>query len=326
MMQIRFSAVLAAALVMAGPAASQSSCGSYDFATPYTQAFIDGVAFEGAARAAETITSIPDGACHQDAVVERLGESLGPVVGYKAAATSAGAQRQLGLDGPVLGILFEDMLRPGGATIRVDQGARLIFELDLLARVGDEAINEATTREEALEAIDAFVPFVELGDLMVPAGAPITGPLLQAMNAGARLGVTGEPIPADGLTVDTLAAVTGTDDEGRRRRRRSAGHCSSGSSTRCRALDRRGRQLAWANAGTGGSSESWLHGPLPARQARCRHRHLRRPFRHAGNRAPHARIGRDRLPRGAGRVMVCPPGDCRWRMFGVPEASWPRAA
>jgi 2-oxo-hept-3-ene-1,7-dioate hydratase len=205
------SLVVAAALSLAaGHAAAQSSCGQYDFAGPYAEAFLAGEEFEGAAKAAETITTMADGACHQDQLVERLEEGLGPISGYKAAATSAGAQRQLGLDGPVLGVLFEDMLRPAGSTIAIDEGARLIFELDLLARVGDEAINQATTREEALSAIDAFVPFVELGDLMVPKGAAITGPLLQAMNAGARLGVTGDPLPTDGLTVEDVAAAAGS--------------------------------------------------------------------------------------------------------------------
>lgn len=202
--------IMAAVVALAaGQAAAQSSCGQYDFAGPYADAFLAGTAFEGATKAAETITTMADGACHQDQLVDRLGETLGAVAGYKAAATSAGAQRQLGLDGPVLGVLFEGMIRPAGATVAVSEGARLIFELDLLARVGSEAINEATTREEALAAIDAFVPFVELGDLMVPKGAAITGPLLQAMNAGARLGVAGEPLPADGLAVEDLAAASG---------------------------------------------------------------------------------------------------------------------
>jgi len=206
---MRLLVVAAALLLATGPAAAQSSCGQYDFAGPYAEAFLAGEAFEGATMAAETITTMADGACHQDQLVDRLSQALGPVAGYKAAATSAGAQRQLGLDGPVLGVLLQEMLRPAGSTIAVDEGARLIFELDLLARVGDEAINQATTREEALAAIDAFMPFVELGDLMVPKGAAITGPLLQAMNAGARLGVTGDALPTDGLTIDKIAAAKG---------------------------------------------------------------------------------------------------------------------
>ena len=189
---------------------AQTSCGSYDFATAYTEAFFAGKPFAEAAKAAEVITTLADGACHQDRVLAVLGEAMGPVAGYKAAATSPGAQKQLALDGPVLGVLFADMLAEDGASVPVNSGARLIFELDLMARVKSAAINDASTREEALAAIDAIVPFIELGDLMVPKGAAITGPLLQAMNAGARGGVVGTPQATEGLSVDALGAVTAT--------------------------------------------------------------------------------------------------------------------
>ncbi|MEM7694796.1 MAG: fumarylacetoacetate hydrolase [Pseudomonadota bacterium] len=199
------------ATTFAGGALAQTSCGQFDFSTPYANAFLSGVPYAGAPDAAETITTMADGACHQDTLVARLSEALGPVAGYKAAATSAGAQKQLGLDGPVLGVLLDGMLRESGATIAIDEGARMIFELDLLARVADpEALLAATNRVEALAAIDAFIPFIELGDLMVPKGAAITGPLLQAMNAGARLGVVGAPLPTAGTTVEGTSAASGT--------------------------------------------------------------------------------------------------------------------
>lgn len=206
---VRLVLVALALAAGAGGASAQSSCGQYDFAGPYANAFLAAKPFTGAETAAEVIVNMADGACHQEAFVRELGDRLGPVVGYKAAATSPGAQKQLGLDGPVLGVLFRDMLREDGAVIGMDEGVRMIFELDLLARVGDAALNEAKTREEALAALDAFVPFVEIGDFMVPKGAAVTGPLLLAMNAGARLGVHGEPISTEGLTVDDVAAVTG---------------------------------------------------------------------------------------------------------------------
>ncbi|MEM8854135.1 MAG: hydratase [Pseudomonadota bacterium] len=201
---------LALAVVGVTGANAQSSCGAYDFAGPYSEAFLAGEPFAGAGQAAETILTMADGACHQDKVIAALQPTLGPVVGYKAAATSEGAQKQLGLDGPVLGVLLAEMLRQDGTTVEIDEGARLIFELDLLARVGDASINEAQTREEALASLDAFIPFVELGDLMVPKGAAITGPLLQAMNAGARLGVVGTPVTTEGMTAASIGEASGT--------------------------------------------------------------------------------------------------------------------
>ncbi|WP_157961732.1 2-keto-4-pentenoate hydratase [Acuticoccus kandeliae] len=191
------------------PAAAQTSCGSFDFAGPFAEAYFAGQPYREAARATEVISTLPDGACHQDRLLAALAEKLGPVVGYKAAATSPGAQKQLGLDQPVLGVLFRDQIRADGSEIAITEGARMIFELDLLARVKSDAINAATTPEEALSEIDALIPFIELGDLMVPKGVEVTGPLLQAMNAGSRLGVEGAPIPVDGMGVDDFAAIRG---------------------------------------------------------------------------------------------------------------------
>ncbi len=198
-----------AAGLLAGPAAAQTSCGSYDFATPFAAAFSAAIPFAEAGKANEAILSVADARCHQDQVIARLEPALGGRAGYKAAATSRGAQEMLGLDGPVVGVLFRDALLPDGARVKVDDGARLVFEQDLLVRVGSAAINGATTREEALAGLDAVIPFIELGDLMVPRGTRITGRLLTAMNAGARLGVMGEPIPLPPApeTADTLAAM-----------------------------------------------------------------------------------------------------------------------
>lgn len=204
------AAAAVAAVGVSHAAGAQTSCGSYDFAGPFAASFLAGEPFADAARAGEVMTGMADAACHQGQLVAKLGETLGGVAGYKAAATSPGAQKQLGLDGPVLGILFAQMIQDDGASVAIDSGARMIVELDLMARVASEAINDATTREEALAALDAFVPFIELGDLMVPKGAAITGPLLQAMNAGARAGIIGEPVGVDSLSPGALGAIAAT--------------------------------------------------------------------------------------------------------------------
>lgn len=203
------SAFVFALGILISPAAAQISCGQFDFATPFAESFASAKPYADAHRAAETITTLADGACHQDRLLKIFAERYGAVVGYKAAATSPGAQKQLGLSEPVLGVLFADMLHHDGATVPIAKGARLIFELDLLARVADPALTDATTREEALSGIDALIPFIELGDLMVPKGAAVTGPLLQAMNAGTRAGIVGSPVPVDGLSEADIVALSG---------------------------------------------------------------------------------------------------------------------
>lgn len=203
--------LVAAALIANGAAAhAQDSCGGYNFADRFAEAFISGEPIADAGTAAERIVTLPDAVCHQDRAVARLQETFGPPIGYKAAATSPGAQKQLELDEPVFGIFLDGMIRDNGAVIPIESGARLIYELDLIAVVGSDTLNDAETQEEALAAIESFAPFIEVADLMVPQGSRMTGPLAQAVNAGARTGVIGSPVSARGLTVDSLAEVAGT--------------------------------------------------------------------------------------------------------------------
>ena len=191
-------------------AMAQSTCGQYDFVTPFVEAWLAAKEFAGAQDAVEKIKTVSDGACHQQMVVERLEEALGGRAGYKAAATGALTQKQLGIDRPLLGVLFSDGILKSGATVTAKDGVRPVVELDLAVRVASEAINEAETREEVLAAIDAFVPFIEVSDLPVPRGVKVNGGLFQAMNVGARLGIAGDPVAvmSDEATIERLGGLT----------------------------------------------------------------------------------------------------------------------
>lgn len=201
-------AVLALAATMSGVRA-QSTCGQYDFVTPFVDSWLAAKEFAGAQDAAEKIKTVSDGACHQEMVVARLEEALGGRAGYKAAATHAVTQKQFGIDGPLLGVLFRDGILKSGATVTARDGVRPVVELDLAVRVASEAINEAESREDVLAAIDAFVPFIEISDLPVPRGVKVNGGLYQAMNVGARLGVAGDPVAVmnDEATIERLAGL-----------------------------------------------------------------------------------------------------------------------
>lgn len=148
--------------------------------------------------------------CIQDALVGKLTGDHGPVIGYKAGLTSTASQQRFGVDEPVLGTLLEDMMLESGATVPVNFGARPLFEADLLLVVGDAGINEATTPEEVLEHLSGIRPFIELPDLMLAEGEPLTGPTITAMNVGARMGVMGEEIPVDDAMLDALKTMTVT--------------------------------------------------------------------------------------------------------------------
>ncbi len=130
--------------------------------------------------------------------IRLLQPTQGKIVGYKAALTSSAAQQRFGVEHPLRGVLLEKMLYSPGADLSLGLGTRLLFEGDLIVRVGDEVINEAKSREQTLAALDAAIPFLEIPDLPYAEGVPISGPNLTAINAGARAGVLGAPIPLEG--------------------------------------------------------------------------------------------------------------------------------
>ena len=141
--------------------------------------------------------TMEDALCAQQKLVMRLQADLGAPVGYKAGLTSAPAQERFGVDEPVRGVLLEGMLLENGARVPAKFGARPVFEADMLVVVADAGINQATTPEEVLQHVSEVIPFIELPDLVLAEGEPINGPVLTAVNVGARHGVLGEPIAVE---------------------------------------------------------------------------------------------------------------------------------
>lgn len=135
-----------------------------------------------------------DGACTRAKVNSLLAQRFGKVVGYKAGLTNPAVQKRFNTDKPVWGKLYEGMVLANGAAVEAGFGARPLFEADMLVRVKDAAINQASTPYEVLQHIDQVIPFIELPDLVVQAPAQLNGPGVAAINVGARLGVAGQPI------------------------------------------------------------------------------------------------------------------------------------
>ncbi len=200
---VLLSALLAASLAAPAARAEESDCSSYD---------------DLAARIAEAqhglqpvrdLPALPDlatAACLRNAVVTKLWKEAGwgKPVGYKVALTSKAIQERLGLDQPLWGVLLAGMLLPDGSSVPAAYGARPIVEADLLVTIADDAINEATTLEEAAEHLADIKPFIELADLMLAEGEPFTATAAVAINAGARLGVVGPSLP---MTPELFAAL-----------------------------------------------------------------------------------------------------------------------
>lgn len=135
-----------------------------------------------------------DGACTRAKFNSLLAKRYGKVVGYKAGLTNPAVQKRFNYDRPVWGVLYDGMLLKSGAVVEAGFGARPLFEADMLVRVKSDAINQAKTPAEVLDAIDQLIPFIELPDLLVQAPPKLNGPAVSAINVGARMGVTGAPI------------------------------------------------------------------------------------------------------------------------------------
>lgn len=138
------------------------------------------------------------------------------VVGYKAGLTTSAAQARFGTDAPLLGVLFEEMIRRDGDTI--DAGARpgARWEADFLLVVGDARINAARTRQEALAALRGYRPFIEVPTLpMVEGRAPVAADL-GAVNVGAWRSVAGAeaPLPPDAFEALASMRVVALDETG----------------------------------------------------------------------------------------------------------------
>lgn len=150
--------------------------------------------------------SMQDAECGRRRMVEKLESIENRIVGYKAGLTSKAVQERFGVASPVRGTLLEKMLLKDGADVPADFGARPVFEPDLLVVVKDAAIHAAKTHVDVLRSLSLVIPFIELPDLLIAEGEPVTGPLITLINVGARLGVVGNGVPAQ-ATPEFAAAL-----------------------------------------------------------------------------------------------------------------------
>ena len=132
--------------------------------------------------------------------------ALGNPVGWKLALGSATpANPTAGYTTPAIGQLLSKMIICGpNATISNNYAVLPFYEVDLLVRVSNIAINNATTPQQILENIDAVMPAYELAAGFTSSFDELVGPalggnsLLVLLNGAARLVVTGTPIPVLG--------------------------------------------------------------------------------------------------------------------------------
>lgn len=133
----------------------------------------------------------------------------GNVIGYKVTTAA---------DGSVLGTLKTGMVQDASEAVDLSAGAGVIAEADILVRVSDSRINQATSLEEVVRYIDVMIPFIESSDMMLGDGLGRTKALWTASNGNARYGAMGEPVPveptADFIERFGAMQVVVVDDQG----------------------------------------------------------------------------------------------------------------
>ena len=161
-----------------------------------------------------------DGECTRDQVQPAARSAVRPPVGYKAGLTNPAVQKRFNHDSPVWGVLYGPMLLQTAPSSTPAFGARPLFEADMLVRVSSADINHAKTPADVLAAIDQVIPFIELPDLVVAAPPQLNGAAVNAINVGARLGVTGKPIAVPATRAERYQLLDALRDMVVRRRRR----------------------------------------------------------------------------------------------------------
>lgn len=151
-----------------------------------------------------------DAACAYTAYREALTGAMGAPVGVKVGFTSKPAQEAFGVSGPVAGALFAPMILDDGTELSLADARTPFFEADLIVTVGDPAIMQAMTREEAAAALAEIRPFIELPDLALAEGVKPDGLLMTAYGVMPWRGVMGKGISIADLDdpVADLASLT----------------------------------------------------------------------------------------------------------------------
>lgn len=131
----------------------------------------------------------------QEQFVAALDPKFGKPVGYKVGLVTKESQEKSGVTSPIRGVLLEKMILRDHAEVALDFAVRPLVEADLVVVVRDRAINNAATQLDVLRHLKEVVAFIELPDSGIAANQRVTGPLLTAVNVGARFGVLGQRIP-----------------------------------------------------------------------------------------------------------------------------------
>jgi 2-keto-4-pentenoate hydratase len=142
----------------------------------------------------------------QDEVHALLSADFGAQVGHKIGCTSAVMQTYLGIPHPCAGGIFAGGVHDSGVSLRHGDYVRVGVECEIGVRLGRDLVAPAEpfTAESIVDAIDAYLPAIEIVDDRYADWRTTGAPTLVADDFFAAGCVLGEPHP-HGLGLDLLA-------------------------------------------------------------------------------------------------------------------------
>jgi 2-keto-4-pentenoate hydratase len=179
-----------------------------------------------ARRACAPLTSLPeaivpqseaDGYKIQNAVHDLLSPDFGPLVGHKIGCTSAVMQQYLAIPHPCGGGVFAKGVHRSGATLRHGDFVRVGVECEIAVRLSRdlEPSDAPFTADTAAQAIEAYLPAIEIVDDRYADWRSIGAPTLVADDFFAAGCVLGQPVSRasapDLLTLVGRASINGVE-------------------------------------------------------------------------------------------------------------------
>lgn len=153
----------------------------------------------------------------QNAVHDMLSLDCGPLVGRKIGCTSAVMQQYLGIPHPCSGGVFATGLHHSGATLHHCDFVRVGVECEIAVRLGRdlEPSRAPLTADIASQAIEAYLPAIEIVDDRYMDWRSIGAPTLVADDFFAAGCVLGQPVARssapDLLTLVGRALINGVE-------------------------------------------------------------------------------------------------------------------
>lgn len=123
----------------------------------------------------------------QDWVASRIKNEGRRAIGYKVALTTRGLQRAFGTDGPVFGVLLDDMEFDEGAPIPIDRFVAPKVEMELCFRMARRLAGPCS-EADAIAAIDWIAPAIEILDSRTVMFDPASGQARSAIDIVADAG------------------------------------------------------------------------------------------------------------------------------------------